>query len=99
MAKEIIWSPRSEITFYSILNYLKENWSEKEVENFILSTVTVINYIAEHPQMFRKTNKPNVREALVTPQNLLVYKVFPEKIVLIAFYDTRQNPRKKPLKI
>ncbi len=99
MAKEVIWSPRSESTFYNILDYLKEYWSEKEIEYFILSTETVINYIAEHPHMFRKTNKRNVREALVTPQNLLVYKIYPEKIVLISFYDTRQSPRKKRLNL
>ncbi len=99
MAKEVIWSPRSESSFYNILDYLKEYWTEKEIENFILSAETVINYIAEHPHMFRKTNMRNVREALVIPQNLLVYKIFPKKIVLITFYDTRQSPRKKRLNL
>ncbi len=45
--------------------------------------------------MFRKTNKKNVREALVTEHNLLVYKIYPDHISLITFWDTRQNPKKK----
>ncbi len=95
MAKEIIWSPQSEITFFRVLEYLYEHWTEKEVTHFIAATEKVINYIAEHPLMFRKTNRKNIHEALVTPHNLLIYKIYPAKIVLITFYDTRQSPRKK----
>lgn len=95
MAKEIIWSPQSEATFYKVVEYLQEHWSENEVDNFLAATEKVINYISEHPLMFRKTNKKNIREALVTPQNLLIYKIYADHIVLITFYDTRQSPRKK----
>ncbi len=95
MAKKIIWSPRSEATFYQVIEYLQDNWTDKEVEVFLATTEKVINYISEYPLMFRKTNKKSIHEALVTPQNLLVYKIFPDHIVLITFYDTRQSPRKK----
>ena len=98
MAKEIIWSPRSEASFYKVVEYLKENWSDKEIDNFLAATEKVINYISEHPLMFRKTNKKNIHEALVTPQNLLIYKIYVDRIVLITFYDTRQSPRKKKFK-
>jgi plasmid stabilization system protein ParE len=95
VAKQIIWTPEAEATFEKVIAYLFEEWTEKEVQNFINSTYRVIAYISEHPLMFRKTNKRNVREALVTPHNLLVYKVYPERIDLITFWDTRQNPRRK----
>jgi plasmid stabilization system protein ParE len=98
MAKKIIWSTRSEASFYKVVEYLKENWSDKEIDNFLDATEKVINYISEHPLMFRKTNKKNIHEALVTPQNLLIYKIYVDRIVLIMFYDTRQSPRKKKFK-
>ncbi len=97
MAKEVIWSQRSETTFYKVVEYLQENWTEKEVDSFVAATENVINYISEFPFMFRKTNKKNIHEALVTPHNLLIYKIYEEHIVLIAFYDTRQSHRKKKL--
>ena len=95
MAKQVIWTPEAESTFEKVLAYLFQNWSEKEAQNFIKSTFRVIAYISDHPLMFRKTNKRNVREALVTPHNLLVYKVYADRIDLITFWDTRRNPRKK----
>ena len=95
MAKEIIWSPQSQVSFYKVVEYLQENWTERELDNFLAATDKVINYIAENPLMFRGTNKKNIHEALVTPQNLLIYKIYVDRIVLITFYDTRKSPKKK----
>ena len=98
MAKEVRWTAEGVESFNKIINYLLEEWGEREVENFVSLTDTVIEYIIEYPHMFRKTNKKNVREALVTSHNLLIYKIYPERIDIITFWDTRQHPRKKKSK-
>ncbi|MEI6594399.1 MAG: hypothetical protein WCO28_02480 [Bacteroidota bacterium] len=95
MVKEIIWSPESERTFFKVIEYLRLKWTEREVENFIEATENIIKYISVNPIMFRKTNKKNIHEALITPHNLLIYKIYSDKIFLITFYDTRQSPKKK----
>jgi len=95
MAKEVIWTPRALSSFDQVLNYLEEEWTEKEVSNFIELTGRIVKYISQNPKMFRKTNKNDVYEALVTPHNLLIYKVYPAKIYLVTFWDTRRNPKKK----
>lgn len=35
MVEKIIWTPEALLSFKNILQYLKENWSEKEITNFI----------------------------------------------------------------
>ena len=95
MVKEIIWSPESERTFFKVIEYLRLKWTEREVANFIEATENIIKYISVNPLMFRKTNIKNIHEALVTPHNLLIYKIYSDKIFLITFYDTRQSPKKK----
>jgi plasmid stabilization system protein ParE len=95
MVKEVIWTPEAEASFERVIQYLHENWTDKEIEKFIRATDEVITYITKNPKMFRKTNNDNVHEALVTPHNLLIYKIYPKRIDLIAFWDTRQNPKKK----
>jgi hypothetical protein len=75
--------------------YLERKWTEREIANFIEATSRIVEYITEHPRMFRKTNKRNIHEALVTPHNLLIYKVYSTRIDLLTFWDTRQHPRKK----
>jgi plasmid stabilization system protein ParE len=95
MAKEIRWTKEAIDSFQNIIFYLKEKWTEKEIEQFVIATENIIKYISNYPEMFRRTNKRNLREALVTSQNLLIYKVYKTHIDLITFWDTRQHPRKK----
>ncbi len=95
MVKQVIWTPEAESTFEGVIEYLERKWTDQEIANFINATNRVVEFISEHPRMFRKTNKRNVHEALVTPHNLLIYKVYPTRIDLLTFWDTRQHPRKK----
>ena len=95
MAKEVRWTPESINTFNKIIDYLESKWTSREVENFINATEIVVRFISANPKMFRKTNKKNIREALVTPHNLMIYKINLETIDILTFWDTRQHPKKK----
>lgn len=90
-----MWTPEAEETFDAVIEYLESKWTEREIEHFVRSTDHVMELISEHPRMYRKTNRKNIHEALVTPHNLLIYKIHPSRIDLLMFWDTRQNPRKK----
>ena len=52
MAYSVKWSPESEITYAHILNYLTENWSQKEVESFMDRTEEVISFIIRNPKQY-----------------------------------------------
>ena len=95
MVKEIKWSQESADTFNKIIDYLETDWSVKEIEKFLASTETVLRLISENPKIFRRTSKKNVHEVLVTPHNLMIYKIIGERIDIITFWDTRMNPKKK----
>jgi plasmid stabilization system protein ParE len=95
MVKEVIWTPTAQKTFNQVIDYLNEKWTESEIINFVSSTDRIVDYIVQNPKMFRKTNKKNIHEAVVTPHNLLIYKIYPTRIYLVTFWDTRRNPKKK----
>lgn len=97
MGKEIRWSLEAVERFEDIIQYLKENWTDAEIANFVSSTDRVVKFISRHPKMFRKVYKSNIHEALVTEHNLLIYKILPTHIDILTFWDTRQHPRKKKL--
>ncbi|CAG5008085.1 hypothetical protein DYBT9275_04190 [Dyadobacter sp. CECT 9275] len=84
--------------FHGVITYLEENWDGTVIRDFVLRTEKVILLISEHPEMFRQISESNtIREAVITKHNLLLYKVFNNKIVLLAIFDTRQHPRKKKI--
>ncbi len=97
MAKVVFWTTEAEDTFENVIQYLQENWTENEIEHFVNLTNRIVSLISENPKMFRKTNVKNVHEALVTSHNLLVYKIYQERIDLLFFWDTRKNPVSKKL--
>lgn len=96
MAKTIIWTPEAEKTFDAVIDYLQQHWSGREIKNFIKRVSSVTDHIRRHPLSYRSAGKEDVREALITKQNLLLYRVTGETIYLLYFWDTRKNPERKP---
>ena len=52
MAYKIVWLPKAEKRFEQTINYLEQNWSDKEVEEFIKRTNAIISIISINPQAF-----------------------------------------------
>ena len=94
---KITWSAQAKKDYYKVLDYLHENWGINEVKSFIDKTEQVLKAIKKHPQAFIESpQKKHVRKGLVTKHNSLFYKVKPNKkeIILLTFWDNRQNPKK-----
>ena len=72
MVKEIKWSLEAEQSFEKIISYLTEKRTTKEIVNFVSSTQRTLSFIAANPLLFRKSEKINLREAVVTKHNLLL---------------------------
>ncbi len=95
MALKVIWLPKAEHNFQSVIDYLEGNWTIKEVQNFVQLTDKTIQYIKVFPRLFRKSKRKNVYEALITKHNLMIYQIRNNQIEILTFFDTRQHPKKK----
>ena len=99
MVREIRWTIESVETFEKVIEYLEFKWTPMEVKHFILETEKVLRYISLNPKMFRKSNVLNIHEAVITPHNMLISKIYPTHIDLITFWDTRRDPVKRKNKL
>jgi plasmid stabilization system protein ParE len=88
--------PQAENDFDDILEYLQKNWGEKVTNEFILKLERILFLISQKPNMFRRSTKMGIHQVLITKHNLLFYRILKNKIELLTFFDTRQNPFKKP---
>jgi plasmid stabilization system protein ParE len=97
MAYKITWSPKAERTFDVVIACLLERWTEKQVICFVSETDRVLQLLSKNPYLFRASEKVNLHEVLITKHNLLLYQVIPgqKKVELLAFFDTRRDPKKK----
>lgn len=85
------WSAKAKGSYESLLDYLLSEWSEKEAENLTLEVSKVLLMISIYPKIFKSFKNENIRLALITKHTSLYYKIYPEKIILVTFWDNRQN--------
>lgn len=94
---KVRWTSTSKVTYLDVLSYLDENWTKRELQNFVDTVEKVISQIVAEPYMFEASNKKkNIRKGFVTKYNTLYYRIKPRKkeIELLTFWDNRQDPNK-----
>lgn len=97
MAVVIKWANEARQTFDKNISYLLEEWTEREIKNFINRTNYIVERIAVHPEMYPASPKSRkIRKAAVNKHITLYYRYFPTKkeIILLTFWHNKQDPRK-----
>jgi len=71
---EIYWTNSAKITFTKIVDYLRHEWSEREVEKFVNRTTEVLATLKRYPEMCRpSTKRKNVRIVILDKHTQIVY--------------------------
>lgn len=97
MAYQIIWSAEARAAYFSIIDYLANEWTEKEISNFVNRVHFKLSVLAEHPAIGKPHKKKyRIHKTIVHKHVSLVYHIKAQKkeIVLLTFWDTRQGPGK-----
>ena len=95
MAYEIRWTTRARDSHGDIVAYLQQEWTEREIINFINAVEEKLRLIAIYPDLFIKThNKSNVHKTVISKQVVLFYRKRPlkQQVELMVFWYTRRNP-------
>jgi plasmid stabilization system protein ParE len=98
MALKIVWSKRASLKFDQMVLYLSEEWGEKSAGKFINLVFNFLEILSEYPQIGSVENKSkNIRGFTIDKHVNVYYRIKGDSIMLILFFDNRQNPRKKKL--
>lgn len=95
MAKRnVVWTRTADLQFVGILEYwVKRNNSNTYSKKLVKLVSERTKQIAEEPLIYKATDFKNVRVASLGNFSIY-YKVFDEKIIITAFWDNRQDPKK-----
>lgn len=92
---KIIWTDRALSDLRSIVTYLEENWTVKEIQKFARLLDLQLNRLIIHPFLFPESNKfKKIRKSFLTRQISIYYRVINSEIQIISLFDNRQNPKK-----
>lgn len=95
MAKrKIIWTETAAKQRREILRYWTErNRTTTYAEKLIKITAKHLKVISKNPEAFKETEMNDVRESAMGHFSLY-YKITPDQIIVMAFWDNRQDPKK-----
>ena len=94
MTRSVTWSTTAQRSYYQVLEYLDENWTQKELSAFINRTEEAIGHICDNPLLYPYSKESDTHKCVVVKQVSLLYRKQTSVIELLVFWDSRQDPAK-----
>lgn len=92
MVYELRWSEEAVINLEDTINYIKNRWTEKEVNNFKKKLRKQLALIVKNPFMFPSTElRANLRKAVLSRQTSIFYEVSEQTIFLVYLHLNKQD--------
>ncbi len=98
MVCKIVWSQLAINTYGQNIAYLQKQWTQKEVDTFIIATDKKLTPLSHQPNIGVPTNqRANLRKTQIVKRILLIYRYNSKarEIELVQFFNTWQHPTKR----
>ena len=95
---KILWTNHAISELEKTLEYLENNWTERELRTFSAKLDHTIELISKSPEIFPiSLENKNIRKAVVEKYNNLYYRINQNSIEIISLFSNRKNPSKKKI--
>jgi len=89
---KIFWTDEAISNLESILDYLKGNWTQREIINFKKKLGKQINLIEKIPKLFPVSGyNSRLRKAVLSKQTIIFYELSGQVIYLVYLFNTKQS--------
>jgi plasmid stabilization system protein ParE len=89
---KLIWSDEALNNLKSIISYLENNWTEKEISKFVRKLDHQLELIAQNPRLFPKVDNSKARKSVLSKQISIFYSIAKREINILFIHDSRKNP-------
>jgi len=81
------------VTYQAIITQLNERWSEKTALKFEEKVKSCLYLISENPLLHPLVDEAlQLRKCIVHKNCSILYKVYEKEILVVCFWDNRQEP-------
>ena len=95
MYRKLFFSKNANYRLLLLLEYLESKWSIKVRDEFEVKFNNCIEIISRTPEIFPKSDRnKQYHKCVVTKQTTILYRFNSKEIIIIAVFDTRQDPNK-----
>lgn len=89
---KIKWTEQSSQDILHIIQYLKLNWTEREISKFFQSVERSITAIRTFPYAFPASlSNPQIRRCVASKLNIIYYSISETEITILSISDNRKN--------
>lgn len=89
---KLFWSDEALKNLESILDYLNNQWTQREVDKFKKQLSKQLDLIINNPRLFPKSDyNPNLRKAVLSKYTTIFYKISEKEIYLVYLFHNSQN--------
>jgi len=93
----VLFTKRAEKKYRAIKEYIVNEWGDRVAEAFEQKTIDFIDILADFPEIGTiEALDKQIRGFQLTKQTRVYYRLKNERIIILTFFDVRQNPKKKP---
>ncbi len=94
MALIIVWSKRADKKFDKIIAYLQNEWGKNATSSFVKKVYDFLDILSEFPEIGTiEHNGRKIRGFTLVKQVNIFYKISGNKIIILNFFDNRQDPK------
>lgn len=91
--RRIIWSPKAQQDYSGLIDYLLQNWTLKEVQQFVDKVENIVFILRKGNIEFRESANRKLHVAVISKQISVYYRIHSSKSVeIVRIWDNRQKP-------
>lgn len=89
----IVWSDEASSNLDSIIEYLQNRWTDKEISRFFKLLEKRIGVLSQNPHAFPAVEfDSTIKRCVLSEQTSLFYQIQSDTIVILSLFDNRRNP-------
>jgi plasmid stabilization system protein ParE len=93
----IAWTKKAQKRMGEILDYIQLEFGDNARETFRAKTKDFTRLLSEFPEIGTlEIKERNLRGFQITKQTRVFYRIKDERIIILTFFDSRQDPKKRP---
>lgn len=94
---KIFWTPNALKELEQTIDYLQNNFTDKEIRKLAHKIESSIEIISQNPFIFPVSETKDVHKAIILQFNTMYYRVNDIDVEILSFFSNRQSPQKRKI--
>jgi plasmid stabilization system protein ParE len=90
---KVVWTSNALNELSHTIEYLKANFSEREIRRLASKTENIIELISKRPTLFAKSQSKHIYRVPILKYNTMFYRIIGNEVHILSFFSNRQRPK------